>query len=60
LAQQAATIAAQSGLRGADAVYAAVAVQMGCTLITLDQEQLTRLTNVVVTQTPAIALATLL
>lgn len=52
IVHQALTLAAQHGLRGADAVYAAVAVQAGCTLITLDNEQLTRLAGVVETHTP--------
>lgn len=53
IVHQALTLAAQHGLRGADAVYAAVAVQAGCTLITLDNEQHTRLVGVVKTYTPA-------
>lgn len=60
LAQQALGLAAQHGLRGADAVYAAVAVQAGCTLITLDNEHLTRLGSLVTVRTPAVALAELL
>jgi predicted nucleic acid-binding protein len=59
LAHQTLVLAAQRGLRGADAVYAGVAMQAGCTLITLDNEQLTRLIGVVTTQTPAEALADL-
>src|SRR5687768_11189228 len=47
LARHALTLAAQHGLRGTDAVYAAVAQQAGCTLISLDNEHLTRLKNVV-------------
>ena len=53
MVRQALALAAQHGLRGADAVYAAVAAQAGCTLITLDNEQLTRLVGVVETHTPA-------
>jgi predicted nucleic acid-binding protein len=56
IAQQAAHLAAQHGLRGADAVYAAVALQANCTLITLDSEHLTRLSGVVSTRTPVEAL----
>ena len=56
LAQLALQLAAQHGLRGADAVYAAVALQSNSTLITLDNEQLTRLIGVVVTLTPTAAL----
>ncbi len=59
LAEQALRLAAQHGLRGADAVYAAVAVQAGTTLVTLDNEQLTPLAGVVPTQTPAALLAVL-
>ena len=36
-------LAAEHGLRGADAVYAAVAIEAGCTLVSLDGEHLTRL-----------------
>ena len=53
LAEEAQRLAARRKLRGADAVYAAVALQENCTLVTTDKEQLTRLTNVVTTQTPA-------
>jgi predicted nucleic acid-binding protein len=59
LTHQTITLAAQHKLRGADAVYAAVAKQAGCTLITLDNEQLTRLAGVVIAQTPTAALADL-
>lgn len=53
------TLAAQHGLRGADAVYAAVAHESGCTLVTLDNEHLTRLVNLIAVCTPAVALAAL-
>lgn len=56
VAQQATQFAAQHGLRGADAVYAAVAVQANCTLISLDNEHLTRLIGIVPTYKPADAL----
>jgi predicted nucleic acid-binding protein len=59
LAHKALVVAAQYGLRGADAVYAAVAAEAGCTLITLDNEQLTRLKGVVVSVTPATILPAL-
>jgi len=59
LAHQALVLAAQHGLRGADAVYAAVAVQSGCILISLDNEHLTRLVHIVTVRTPAAALADL-
>ena len=60
LAEQAQRLAARQKLRGADAVYAAVALQESCTLITTDKEQLTRLGNIVKTQTPVEAVALLL
>lgn len=53
------TLAAQHGLRGADAVYAAVAHAAGSTLVTLDNEHLTRLVNLITVCTPAVALAAL-
>jgi predicted nucleic acid-binding protein len=53
LGDQARALAAQHGLRGADAVYAAVAQQAGCTLISLDHEHLTRLGSIVTVHTPA-------
>ncbi len=59
VAQQAAQLAAQHGLRGADAVYAAVALQANCTLITLDNEHLMRLVGIVPTQRPIEAVANL-
>ena len=39
LARQAVEVAAQYRLRGADAVYVAVALRFGCPLVTLDREQ---------------------
>lgn len=59
LVDEALKLAARHGLRGADAVYAAVATQSGCTLISLDNEHLTRLVNIVTVRTPAAALAAL-
>lgn len=53
------TVAAQHGLRGADAVYAAVALEAGSALVTLDNEHLTRLSTLLTVYTPALALATL-
>jgi predicted nucleic acid-binding protein len=53
------TLAAQHGLRGADAVYAAVAHKAGSTLVTLDHEHLTRLVTLMTVCTPAVALAAL-
>ncbi|MFC2037374.1 type II toxin-antitoxin system VapC family toxin [Chloroflexota bacterium] len=46
-------LAARLRLRGADAVYAAVAQQVGTTLITLDRQQLERLPPEVRTARPA-------
>lgn len=59
LGRLAAELAAKHRLRGADAVYAAVALANGCELISLDQEHLTRLTAVVRTSTPAEVLSRL-
>ena len=56
LVGQARDLAAQNGLRGADAVYAAVALHAACTLVSLDHEHLTRLTAVVPACAPAAAL----
>jgi predicted nucleic acid-binding protein len=42
-ADRAAKLAATAGLRGADAVYAAVAQEYDTTLVTLDRQQLERL-----------------
>lgn len=60
LAETAAKLAAQHALRGADAVYAAVALTVGSILVSLDSEHLTRLVGVVQTATPAAALKLLL
>ena len=54
------TLAAQHGLRGADAVCAAVAYEAESTLGTLDNEHLTRLINLMTVCTPAVALAALI
>jgi len=53
------TLAAQHGLRGADAVYAAVAREAGSTLVTLDNEHLTQLATLMTVCTPAVAPAAL-
>lgn len=60
LARLALTLAAQHGLRGADAVYAAVALESGSTLVSLDNEHLTRLVSVLTVRTPEEALPDLL
>jgi len=56
LADQAADIAAQHRLRSSDAVYAAVALRFGSTLVTLDREQRERVAAVIPTCLPAEAL----
>jgi predicted nucleic acid-binding protein len=60
LGYQTRALAAQYDLRGADAVYAAVAQQAGCTLISFHNEHLTRLGNIVIVCTPAALLAELI
>jgi predicted nucleic acid-binding protein len=57
LAQQAGEIAARHSLRGSDAVYAAVALRFGSTLVTLDREQRERVATALSTCTPLEALA---
>jgi predicted nucleic acid-binding protein len=56
-AQNSARLAAEQRLRGADAVYAAVAQRYGATLVTRDQQQLERLSPILPVLTPAAALA---
>jgi predicted nucleic acid-binding protein len=56
LALQAAELAATHRLRGADAVYLAVARRYGTMLVSRDNEQLTRGAAIVVCQTPEGAL----
>ncbi len=53
LAARASQLAADHGLRGADAVYAAVALTYRCDLISLDREHFTRLASVVQVRTPS-------
>lgn len=50
---QAARLAATQRLRGADAVYVAVAVALGVPLVSWDKEQLARAQDVVVAAAPA-------
>ncbi len=57
LAQQAADVAARHHLRGADAVYVAVAVRFGSALLTLDREQHKRAEPLVTARYPAELLA---
>lgn len=52
LISEATDIAANFGLRGADAIYVAVARQLGLTLLTWDREQLTRPASIISTATP--------
>ena len=52
LAIEAATAAAQQRLRGADAVYVALAAQRALTLITQDREMLERTKEIVTSVTP--------
>lgn len=59
LAQEAADLAADRALRGADAIYMAVARRHGCALVTLDREQRERAAPVVQTLTPTEAMAEL-
>lgn len=56
LAFEAIDLASRNGLRGADAVYAAVALRTECTLVSLDREHLSRLSQVVRVDAPADAL----
>jgi len=56
LARRGVELAARHRLRGADSVYAAVALVHRCELISLDNEHLTRLPPVIPTFTPADAL----
>ena len=59
LAQQSAELAADFRLRGADAVYIAVAQQTGTALVTLDAELRTRAASRITTYTPEEALVAL-
>ena len=59
LGRQAAKLAANGRLRGANSGYAAVALEYGCELVSFDREHLARLGSVVTTITPADALARL-
>ena len=57
LSDRAVQLAATMRLRGADAVYAAVAQRYGTMLVTLDRQQLERLPSVVRVLRPAEALS---
>jgi predicted nucleic acid-binding protein len=52
VANLAVDIAADNRLRGSDAIYAAVALRYGTELITLDKEQLDRLSKVIPVHAP--------
>ena len=60
LSRRAADVATKHRLRGADAVYAAVARHFGCELVTLDRQQRERVATIVDAATPQEALARLL
>jgi len=55
----AAKIAAETGLRGADAVYAATAARYGSTLVSLDKEQLDKVPDDIIALTPSKAVSLL-
>lgn len=59
LAQVAAEIATDRAMKGADAVYIAVARRFGTTLVTLDQEQARRAAPIVTVMSPQEALSSL-
>jgi predicted nucleic acid-binding protein len=59
LAEEAARLGAEYRLRGADAVYVAVAKRYGATLVTRDRQQLERLPSAVMVLTPTEALTRL-
>ena len=54
LVRTAAGLAADYGLRGADAVYVALAKQLNLPLATWDREQLQKASGIIKTQTPQI------
>jgi predicted nucleic acid-binding protein len=56
LADEAARLGAKHRLRGADAIYAAVANRFGATLVTRDHQQLERLGSTLLVITPSVAL----
>ncbi len=53
LAELAAELAYRHGLRGCDAIYVALAQELGQTLVTFDREQAARASSVVVTVIPS-------
>ena len=52
IADLAVDIAVNNRLRGSDAVYGAVALRFGTEIVTLDKEQLDRLSNLAAVHTP--------
>ncbi len=52
LSDEAARLASELGLRGADATYAAVAVRLTLPLITLDRDQIGRASERITVQSP--------
>ena len=52
LITEATDLSADLGLRGADAIYVALAKQLGIPLVTFDGEQLTRPAGVIITVSP--------
>jgi predicted nucleic acid-binding protein len=52
LALSAAELSGEHGMRGADALYVATALQLGVPLVTLDREQRLRASAVIVVETP--------
>lgn len=55
LSKEAARLAAQLGLRGADAVYVATAYLLTLSLITWDQDQMVRSAQIITVSTPNLA-----
>lgn len=59
LAQEAADVAVDYGLRGMDAIYVAVAPRWNCPLVTLDDDPHQRASSIITVLTAAQALTTL-
>ncbi len=53
LADQAANVAANLGLRGADAVYVALADRLGCPIVTWDDEMIRKTSGVIEARQPS-------
>jgi len=54
LAREAARLAADLGLRGADAVYVATAVRLGCPLVTWDDEMIRKTRDTIAARQPLV------